>query len=180
MLIFSKKGDFKKYIFYLLISSIILSFFVVAEINNSNNSLVLNELATEVNGQSIDTPYILSYLETYDNFENIDFREVNEKTNNIMAVGNMQDNLKGYRLNSKNYAVHLIYCDKENQGCYFRINGVPTGKLAVNNELSSFNINENYKLKLNSITFDFCDGARFCDTHFEAYDIVNISIESIK
>jgi len=60
----------------------------------------------------------------------------------------------------------------------FRINGVPIGRLHEPGlfKKSSFDINENYTLQINSIVFDYCGGARFCDLEKEAYHAVNISV----
>jgi hypothetical protein len=155
-------------------------------INDPQVSDIVNEttqLATVINGRSIDTPYIQNYLRTYKNFSNIKYEKIpfNSTTKLRLTVGAKEDNIKGFEIGSKRYAIHLIFCDHITKTCAFRINGVATGALAAINNLkanitSKFDLDENYALQIENIQFYYCDNRRFCNVHYEAYDIVNISV----
>ena len=181
----NKRFKLKKFrIIFLLTLLFTLSIFlttagyaILSEPSNIN-------LAEIVNGQSRNTNYINSYLRSHNNFEGLEFRNVEQKVTSQMRIGNDINNLKGYKLNFKNYAIHLIYCEKTSNSCFFRINGIPTKRIysteiKSENIQKSFNIDDRYQLKINSINFDSCGELNYCDAGSEAFDLVNILIEEI-
>ena len=94
-------------------------------LNNTLNETVLNltglKLATVVNNQSINTPYIRTYLGWYNNFSDVDFEPVTtEKVSTVMKVGNTMDDVRGYKLNNENYVIHLLGCDDNTNACFFQ------------------------------------------------------------
>ena len=97
-----------------------------------------------------------------------------------LRIGNFDHELNGLILDTKKYVIDLAACDERTKGCILKINGVDTYKIYADNtnkEQNTFDINDDYVIKINSIIFDFCDNKRFCDTYFEAYDLVNVSIQ---
>src|SRR3989344_4878896 len=99
-----------------------------------------------------------------------------------MLIGNEMDNIKGYELSGKNYIVHLLNCEKSSNSCIFRINGVNTRRLyssevKEDNLAKEFNIDGKYKLKINSVEFDYCGDIVYCNLQYEAFDRVNMIVE---
>lgn len=82
---------------------------------------------------------------------------------------------KIYTLGSNEYNFEHLLCNREDNKCAIVINGKTTGPLSVSD---TYNLDNNYFFKIDSITFDFCDNRRFCDYDFQAYDIVKFSIYS--
>lgn len=141
------------------------------------------KLATVINGQSIDDGYIRAYLGAYNYFSDIPYEVVLEGAAGeaVLAVGNQEDNIKGFEIEGKRYAIHLMACDYNLQRCSFRVNGVSTGgkhadRFDQNEAVATFDLDDSYRIKINSITFDYCDNKRFCNLHYEAYDVVNVSV----
>lgn len=181
-----KKGGSRLNLFLILvILTVLVGVITTSGLNNTSADDVTTKipLANVVNNVSIQTPYIKQYLATYNDFSDVMYEKVlpNSVTHEVLTVGNHEDNIKGFEINGKRYAVHLLLCDYNLQRCFFRINGVPTGALHAFKEgqpedSAAFNLDATYKIKINSITFDHCDNRRFCNLHYEAYDIVNISV----
>ena len=99
--------------------------------------------------------------------------------------GSTAENIKGFIINDKKYVIDLVLCDNEHLSCIFRVNGVPTGRITTKDrkfsffgpkEPKSFDLNDRYKIEVNSIESDYCNNYRFCDMRHEAYDIVNVSV----
>ncbi len=170
---------------------ILLSYFVLAQPKGDTDAETVGEarvttnivLAETINGDAIDDPYIESYLQQRNNFESIPFDSFGEQNeiNYAMRAGNVLEDIRGITDGEKGYVVHLIDCYEEKQACAFRINGVPTGWIVSQEkkswlQKSTFKINKQLKLKVNSIKFDFCDNKRFCNRFYEAYDLVKISL----
>ncbi|MBI2546699.1 hypothetical protein HYV81_05985 [Candidatus Woesearchaeota archaeon] len=132
-----------------------------------------------MNGQSIDTEYIREYLKTYKGFSELQYRNVGkgEIVRQTLAVGNNEENIKGFEINGKRYVVHLIACDVNYGQCMFRINGLPTGGIKVHNRnASGFDLDNTYRVEIDSVTFDYCGTKRFCNLHYEAYDKVEVRV----
>lgn len=171
-------------IFILLLIIILLSIlYVKANMNEGlvnstvNQHLFVSRNLIVVNvPYTYDTKYAAGYLDLMENFSQVEFRD--DSAYALLKVGNIKDDRYGILLDNQKIAIHLLGCDLSNLACMFRINGVPTGRLYNPGLIkkSTFNINENYTLQLNSITFDYCDGERFCDLDKEAYHLVNISV----
>lgn len=135
------------------------------------------ELAV-LNGRQLDD-YAAGYLERNNNFDDLEYVVVQEDKHPVrLMIGNRQDDLKGLLVNDKRFVVQLMACDWMDHVCGFRINGVPTGAMKANEGAASeFLLDQDYKLVLRDAQFDFCDNRRFCNLHFEAYDIVDVEIE---
>lgn len=140
-------------------------------------------LASKVNNISIDTPYITDYLKLYKNFSDIQYERVpkNSTVKTKVVVGAKEDTVRGFEMGYDRYAIHLILCNHNTKTCAFRINGIATGALAaVNDENvgapSKFALDENSTLEITGIQLDYCDGRRFCNVYYEAYDIVNMTV----
>ena len=142
-----------------------------------NSSAVL---ADTVNGQSIDTPEIQSFLDRYSEvYKNVNFERVANSSTYKMLIGNEMDNVKGYELSGKNYIVHLLYCGKSSDSCIFRVNGVNTKRIyspGTKDLTNEFDIDGEYKLTINSIEFDYCGDVGYCNLHYEAFDRVNVEV----
>ena len=141
------------------------------------------QLAQIVHGQSIkDDLYIQEYLRQRNFFENLVYERVNGSTNITLEAGNaITEDIQGVALDGEGYAVHLILCDNEQKACFFRINGIPTGKFIANDGTSadgiqSFDLNEKYVLEIVAIDFDDCGNKRFCDIYWDQKDIVETKI----
>jgi len=129
-----------------------------------------------------DRNYKAKYLLDRNNFSDMDFEIKSVGSILNLKTGARQDNLKGVKLNDKDFAIDLVSCDSYERYCTFRINGVPTKKMFGSTDFGnarkhSFDLDENYSIKVNSIVFDFCDNRRFCHLGMEAYHVVNMSIE---
>jgi len=136
------------------------------------------KLATIVNNQSIDTEYIRDYLKVYNSFSDILYQNIiaGNSAKVTLTVGNKENNIRGFEINGKRYVVHLIACDINYGQCMFRINGIPTGGIKVHNQEAGFDLDNTYRVETDSVTFDYCGTKRFCNLHFEAYDIVNVTV----
>ncbi len=148
------------------------------EVIIGNLSKVFNQDALQY-----DKEYVKQYLNWHGNFSQLNFKKISSDNENIIfSMGNKINDLKGIQINQSNFAIHLVYCDEFEKFCKFRINGVPTTKIyppemtgiGKNN---SFEFEENYILKINSIKFNQCDTHRFCNLGFEGYHLVNVSVE---
>ena len=150
-------------------------------INLTNVTNILAKVFNEDN-LGFDREFKLQYLNEYKNFSYLNFKKVVGREGFIFSVGAKNDNIKGFNINNKNFAIDLLTCSSYERYCAFRINGVPTKKLFSikdfgNIRKKSFDLDENYTLKINSIEFDFCDNKRFCHLGYEGYHLVNVSIE---
>lgn len=141
-------------------------------------------LAPVVNGESIDDdPYTKEYLRFHGFFGNLSLETIDKDGGAVFNAGNVPEDIKGFVINDEVYAIHLVLCAEEHNACYFRVNGVPTGRITmkdsnVNDVAKFFTLKEDYRLEVNSIHFNYCGTYRFCDMRHEAYDLVNISIIS--
>lgn len=173
-----RKGQAKLFLIAILL---LLPAVIVGAVllNKTASSPETPQLATEVNHQSINTPYIQNYLQTYNNFADIPYEKVlpNSAVQARFTGGNQEDNIKGFEIANKRYAIHLIACDYNYQQCFFRINGVPTGALHASAQAqTTFDLDDTYQIRVDGMQFDYCDNRRFCNLHYEAYDIVNVSV----
>lgn len=140
-------------------------------------------LASKVNNTSIDTPYITDYLKLYKNFSDIQYERLskNSTVKTRLTAGAKEDNLRGFEMGYDRYAIHLILCNHNTKTCAFRVNGVTTGALSANSDKnavvpSKFDLDENSTLEITGIQLDYCNGRRFCNVYYEAYDIVNVTV----
>ena len=107
-------------------------------------------------------------------FQNLNFKPIDEEYTTEIKEGYSYFDPKGYIINNKGYVIHLIKCVRELQGCYFRINGLSTGKLQAGDE---YTLDETHSLHIESIEYDYCDNKRFCDYYYDAYDRVEIDVQ---
>ena len=145
--------------------------------NVSNNILEKPKLATVVNGKNIfDDSYTPIYLGHYKHFSDVDFKDLTPRENSaLLKAGNVETKIEGFVLNNKKYAIHLVACNREKGTCNFRINGAVAKDLSPNG-ISTFDLDENYAIKINSIKIDYCDNRRICDYYYQAYDLVEIEV----
>ncbi|MBI2548857.1 hypothetical protein HYW21_05900 [Candidatus Woesearchaeota archaeon] len=96
----------------------------------------------------------------------------------------LRDTIRTYNYRGEQNAIHtlgdqtytfvLLLCSRDSDlKCFLKVNSAPTGSLQVT---ETYTIDENYYLKIDNITKNFCDHRRFCNMPFEAYDIVDFSI----
>lgn len=83
--------------------------------------------------------------------------------------------IKTYTIDGNEYTFRLVGCDIEQNKCSTIINDKTTGPLSISD---TYDLNDNYYFKIDSITFDFCGDVQFCDLDFRAYDIAEFSIYS--
>lgn len=140
-------------------------------------------LAQIVHGQSLDSDqYIQDYLQQHDYFEDLDYKEVVDSTPLDLEADNaIAEDIQGIALDNQGYAIHLVICDEETQSCYFRINGVPTGKFVAKDDISSdgiksFDINDQYTLEINKIIFNDSGDKRFYDIYWDKRNIVELTV----
>jgi len=127
---------------------------------------------------SYDQVYAQKYMQWMNNFEDIEYEKISGDTSTTLTVRNKIDNIKGYEINKQGFVIHLLSCDPHSYSCSFRINGVPTGNLFPTGKgKNTFNINNNYELRVESITIDYCMGWRYCDLDRDAYDIVDVVVK---
>ncbi|MBI2659314.1 hypothetical protein HYX05_04430 [Candidatus Woesearchaeota archaeon] len=155
----------KKVVFVIVI--FILNIFLV----NAQLAKVYNE-----DNLDFDREYRDGYLKDRNYFSNLDYAKVSGGYKMTMKVGGPYYNdYKGINLNNlKKYAFDLISCNSYERYCTFRINGIPTKKMYTD---LTFQLDEQYSMKINHIEFDFCDNRAFCHLGYEAYHIVDISID---
>ena len=115
------------------------------------------------------TQYYFSIMHDFAGLEYVPIQNVQVQ----LKSRNVVDDLRGYEIGGKRYAIHLLACFPSDFSCAFRINGIPTRKLR---EGDSFALNDGYILKINKITIDECDGRRFCDIVYDSYDTVDIEV----
>lgn len=109
------------------------------------------------------------------NFESVSFEPVEAVAEQpFIMKGGLVREFKGIIINNEKYAVHLVYCNREDNGCIFRINGVMTENIKPQED---FPISSEYSIKINSIDFYYCNEQRFCDYYFEAYHKVELLLE---
>ena len=165
---------------------------------NSSNFTIINYSAIIIENQSagnisrlaklfnedkveFDKNFRDDYLSKRNNFSDLHFKKVILKENARLIVGNREDNIKGFEVNNKSFAIDLIGCNSYSKYCAFRINGVPTKQMYsikdFPNRKISFDLDGQYVMKIDNITFDFCDNRRFCHLGYEGYNVVDISIE---
>lgn len=151
------------------------------------------QLARVVHDQSIDDAYIQEYLRQRNDFRTIPHEVVTDSASVIMRNGNnVREDIKGFALNNELYGIHLITCDEEFQACYFRVNGVPTGKMVTvgstqgnwlsrlfgfNEETKFFSLDNDFEMVIKNIKFNDCGERRFCDIYWDVQDIVEVEIK---
>lgn len=155
----------------------------IIENQSANNVSGLAKLFNEDN-LDFDRDYKTKYLNDHKNFSNINFKKIIDKEDSTLSVGARNDNIKGFEINNSRFAIDLIGCNSYSKYCTFRINGVPTKQVYspkdIPNKKTSFDLDEQYVMKVENIVFDFCDNRRFCHLGYEGYNIVNVSIEKKK
>lgn len=137
------------------------------------------QLVTKIGNKKLpDDEWTKKYMKRYNNFSDINFVDIQNKTNFILKnrMGNIP--LKGLTIGKKKYAIHVTYCSLGKGACAFRINGIPIKYLydPKRGNPSTFDLEDNYRLKINSIEFDHCLCSP-CDPGLCGIDIVDISIE---
>lgn len=140
-------------------------------------------LAQSAHGQSIESDsYIQEYLQQHNYFEDLQYTEIVDAATFTLEAGNaIVEDIQGVALDNQGYAIHLIICDEETQSCYFRINGVPTGKFIAKTDTSSdgikvFEINDGYTIEIVNITFNDSGDKRFYDVYWDKKNIVELKI----
>jgi len=121
---------------------------------------------------------VQEYLSSH-NINQIPYESLTPGTtrNVTLRAGNIEEKILGFESGQDKFTIHLIHCDQESQSCAFRVNGQATGALSTAaDKANAITINEHYLLKIDTILFDYCDGRRFCDHHYQAYDMVNVSL----
>jgi len=177
-----------KSIFFVCLVSLALLVYVVNGFNSTKPEILqlpssffaARNLATIEAPHEYNVAFAENYLNLMGNYSDLSYEFLGdtERYDFILKEGNVLDNIKGISLSNKKFAIDLLACAQNTNSCGFRINGVPTKRIYANNDPSqnSFNLDPNYKLRLNSIIFDYCGHVRVCDIDFDAYDIINISI----
>jgi len=90
-----------------------------------------------LNNKQLDD-YAAGYLERNNNFDDLEYVAVNGDKHPVrMMIGNRQDDLKGFLVTDKRFAVQLMACDWEDRVCAFRINGVATGAMKTSDAVTS-------------------------------------------
>lgn len=131
---------------------------------------------------SEDSALIERYKKAYNDFDDVDFNTIdsNSKYDFVLKAGNVPEKIEGVSINDEKFAIHLLVCNQASKNCFFRINGEPTGALYQaedgENNPNAIALNKDYLLVINNIIFNYCNNKRFCDSYFEAYHIVNLSI----
>lgn len=149
----------------------------LGDITNESNITIKPTLATVVNGKSIfDDSYTEIYLSHYTNLSYVDFKNLTQRGSSaLLKAGNVETKIEGFVLNNKKYAVHLIACNREKGTCNFRVNGVLAKRLSPDGT-NTFDLDENYMIKIKSIIIDFCDNRLVCDYLLQSYDLVEIEV----
>lgn len=110
------------------------------------------------------------------NFVNLVNADVLYSTNSIHTENGF-DRVLDITIGEKNYVFRETFCTKQYSKCFIYIDGKKTGLLGVS---ETYEIDDNFYIKVDSITFDYCNEQFFCDYPFDAYDILNFSIYSRK
>jgi hypothetical protein len=165
---------------YFLVTAIVLvsiAGFVLAqaELTDTRNLLIVKSLPMQ-NNAVVD-----AYVKTHEEFEGVNYAVLSQDTQTRLQLraGNLPEELKGVQTATERYALQLMMCDRQSQSCSFRVNGKSTGELYAHpgvNHANAVALDEKFILKIDKITFDFCDNRRFCDSNFQAYDLVDTSI----
>ncbi len=174
----------KKYLFLSLVGSILLiSILVNAIVPENKISKSYGNLSKVYNEDNLefDKNFRDDYLSKRNNFSDLHFKKVILKENARLIVGNREDNIKGFEVNNKSFAIDLLGCNSYSKYCAFRINGVPTKQMYSIKDFSdrktSFDLDGQYVMKIENIIFDFCDDRRFCHLGYEGYHVVDVSVE---
>lgn len=141
-------------------------------------SLAKVELAELQVDYKYDVKLKEDFLRWNKNYSEIRYEEITDSANHILTVGNKIDNIKGYKINGKGYAIELLACDRNRNSCAFRVNGVPTKRIYqkdVDEEPKSFDLGDGSVLMIDSIEFDKCDYG-VCDLHYDGYDAVDVGV----
>ena len=181
------------------------------EVNLSNISIPLAGIFDEEKLE-FDRSFMDKYLKIHGNFSNLEFRKIISENRGVRSLSGMikerqirnqlntdaavpeikdefvlktgakNENLKGYEIGGRKFAIHALSCSHRDKSCIFRINGVPTKSLKAgietsNSEENSFQIDDNQYIKIQSVEIDQCDNKRFCNLAYEGYDVLHISIE---
>ena len=171
-----------------------MSFSLLVSAVNLTNSLPNNPLNISVNRSislakvfnednlDFDRQYRPHYLQKNKNFSNVVFTNLTGNTKYTLKVGAVNDRIKGIKINNQNYVIDLLYCEISGKYCAFRINGVPVPQIRSfeqfgNSKVTSFDIDSNYILKVNSVKFNHCEGTGFCHFGYQSYDVVDVSVE---
>ena len=166
--------------------------FVSAAVTNStinistNESIDVNNATTlakvyDEDNLDFDRDYKIKYLDLRNNFSDLNFKKVVDKEDVTLTVGAKNDNIKGFYVNNKSFAIDLLGCNSYSRYCTFRINGVPTKQMYspkdFSNKKISFDLDGQHVMKIENIVFDFCDNRRFCHLGYEGYHVVDVSVE---
>lgn len=158
-----------------ILAALILIGVVLAQTDLFEEKIIVKEKPVQ------DQTFIASYKQTYQDFANVNYEAITPGTRKDLQLreGNIPEKIEGVQVAQEKIAIHLIVCDISTKSCAFRINGEATGLLyedTTSDKPNAIAVNQDYLLKLNSITFDFCDNRRFCGSHYQAYDVVDVSL----
>ena len=142
------------------------------------NILVVNAQLAKVYDEEnldFDRNYRDNYLQERNYFSDLSYEIVTGGYILTAKVGGSYYNdYKAINLNNeKKYVFDLVGCDSYERYCAFRINGVPIGKME---DGGAFKLDEEFTMKIESIVFDYCDGAHYCSPG-SFYNIVDMAIE---
>ncbi|MFH2028859.1 MAG: hypothetical protein ABIJ08_06985, partial [Nanoarchaeota archaeon] len=75
-----------------------------------NSPLLDNSFATVVGNKNIfDYDYTFKYIKNYKYLSSVDYKDLNERSKTVfLKVGNANTLIKGFILNEKKYAIHLV------------------------------------------------------------------------
>jgi len=132
------------------------------------------ESLAALNGKTLDD-FGRGYLVRNNYFADLEYAEVKDEPLPLtLTIGNRNEPLKGVRVDGQPVAIEVMACDWQERACGFRINGVATGAMKPGQGAASeFLLDLDYKLVLVNVQIDYCEGRRFCNTHFEAYDVID-------
>ncbi|MCK5283153.1 MAG: hypothetical protein KAK00_07110 [Nanoarchaeota archaeon] len=177
----NKKGQFKQitilfiFLFIAAIISLAASKTKLAESQIDNS--IEPRLASAIGSKSVFTdPYLGTYLKNYKNLAHVKFEKLSKKGYFAsLKDGNIKDNIEGFILNNRKYAIHLVGCNQEEETCNFRINGMLVKGLSQNGK-NTIDLDDTYSIKINSIRMNYCDNRRFCDYTLQSYDKVELEV----
>lgn len=180
-----KKAQLKQIVavslFLLLFSIIVIAINTTTQKVSTNTTNTTNQteptLATIVNGKNIfDDPYIHTYFSRYNNLSDVDFKTLAERGSSaILKIGNVKNNIEGFILGNKKYAIHLVGCKIREKTCNLRINGAVFKDLSPDGT-NTVDLDEDYSMRVKTVKIDYCDNRPVCDYLFQSYDLVEVEV----
>jgi len=133
------------------------------------------------NRRIVDDVFAYDYFIKYNpSFANLKFNSIDSKLpyKQELRISNSNKEIGTIKLDGKNYLIDLLYCDRQEKACWFRINGVLYPKIYADkeDENNKVDLDNNHKVVISNLRFNRCPDLDYCEDYHRAFDSFEMEV----